>query len=239
MGLETTATTVSSLDITYPEVGDNVSQGDDHLRLIKRSLTNTFPDLTATVSCASAELLFAKQGGTVSGNAMISGTLTVEGISTFKLGISTNSSIHVGTSLTVSAGAVIKGGLTVSGNAVVAGSLSVSGNATVGGKLIGNLGAPQKEALAYFSCTAAGTSVTALRARNVTSVSRSGTGIYKVNFSGNFSTIYYVAVASLQWGSASVGAAYAISKAVGSVKIKCATATKLFDTGSVNLLVWE
>lgn len=67
MGLET-ATYVSQLVVTNPVVGDPVKEGDDHLRLIKTALQNTFPnsskalyfptsvaEQTSTVNVAAAD----------------------------------------------------------------------------------------------------------------------------------------------------------------------------------------
>lgn len=45
MGLES-ATYLQSLNVAYPEGSDLQSQGDDHIRLIKSAVKNTFPDAT-------------------------------------------------------------------------------------------------------------------------------------------------------------------------------------------------
>jgi hypothetical protein len=47
MGFESTATWLDDLVATNPLVGDNVSQGDDHLRLLKSVLKGQFPGLTS------------------------------------------------------------------------------------------------------------------------------------------------------------------------------------------------
>jgi len=49
MALES-ATYIDGLVITNPTGSDSISQGDDHIRLIKKVLKNTFPDATATNS---------------------------------------------------------------------------------------------------------------------------------------------------------------------------------------------
>lgn len=56
MGLEV-ATYISGLNASNPVgVSDPKSQGDDHLRLIKSTLLNTFPNINAAVSATPAEL---------------------------------------------------------------------------------------------------------------------------------------------------------------------------------------
>ena len=55
MALET-ATYISSLVITNPAAGDNVSAGDDHIRLLKKTIKNSFPYVTGAVSATHTEL---------------------------------------------------------------------------------------------------------------------------------------------------------------------------------------
>lgn len=57
MGVET-ATYISSLDATLPSAGDNFSQGDDHLRLIKSTVKATFPNVSGAVLPTHTELNF-------------------------------------------------------------------------------------------------------------------------------------------------------------------------------------
>lgn len=45
-----------SLDISSPYTSDDVNQGDDHLRGIKASLKQTFPEVSATVNVSHTEL---------------------------------------------------------------------------------------------------------------------------------------------------------------------------------------
>lgn len=49
MGLET-GTYINSLNISNPLGADRRHQGDDHLRLLKATLKNTFPDVNAAVN---------------------------------------------------------------------------------------------------------------------------------------------------------------------------------------------
>ena len=55
MGLET-GTYLDSLVTTNPASTDGLAQADDHLRLIKSTLKNTFPSITGAVSTTQAEL---------------------------------------------------------------------------------------------------------------------------------------------------------------------------------------
>lgn len=51
-----TASYINGLDPTYPNEDDSTAQGDDHLRLLKAVLKNTFPALSAAVTATAAEL---------------------------------------------------------------------------------------------------------------------------------------------------------------------------------------
>lgn len=55
MGLET-ATYINGLVITNPDGNDGKSQGDDHLRLVKKVLKNTFPNITGAVTATQDDL---------------------------------------------------------------------------------------------------------------------------------------------------------------------------------------
>jgi len=57
MGVET-ATYIDDLDANLPAAGDNFSQGDDHLRLIKSTIKATFPNLTGAIAPTHTELNF-------------------------------------------------------------------------------------------------------------------------------------------------------------------------------------
>ena len=47
---------IDSLVTTNPTATDNVSQGDDHLRGIKTTLKNTFPNVTGAINATQAEV---------------------------------------------------------------------------------------------------------------------------------------------------------------------------------------
>ena len=55
MALES-ATYISDLVLTNPAAGDNVSAGDDHLRLLKAVLQATFPYVTGAITATNTEL---------------------------------------------------------------------------------------------------------------------------------------------------------------------------------------
>lgn len=50
------ATYIHQLDKTAPSPTDFVSEGDDHLRLLKSTLQNTFPNVTGAVNATQAEI---------------------------------------------------------------------------------------------------------------------------------------------------------------------------------------
>lgn len=55
MGLET-GTYISSLNSANPVTGDNKTEGDDHIRLIKATILATFPNITGAVTSSHTEL---------------------------------------------------------------------------------------------------------------------------------------------------------------------------------------
>jgi hypothetical protein len=55
MGLET-GTYISDLVSTNPVAGDPVSQGDDHLRLVKSTVKATFPNVSGAVNLTHTQL---------------------------------------------------------------------------------------------------------------------------------------------------------------------------------------
>jgi hypothetical protein len=76
MGLEA-ATYISGLNVSNPvHATDNVGEGDDHIRLIKSTLLNTFPNITGAMNASHTELnnLVGVTGVTGSGNLALSRT---------------------------------------------------------------------------------------------------------------------------------------------------------------------
>ena len=55
MGLET-GTYISDLVVSNPAATDGLAQADDHLRLIKSTIKNTFPNVTGAISATDTEL---------------------------------------------------------------------------------------------------------------------------------------------------------------------------------------
>ena len=55
MALET-GTYISDLVATNPVVGDNASEGDDHIRLIKSAVKTTFPNVSGAITATHTEL---------------------------------------------------------------------------------------------------------------------------------------------------------------------------------------
>lgn len=62
-------TIISDLDANNPAGGDSISQGDDHIRNIKKSIKNTFPNVTEPVT-ATAEELNKMTGFAATGNGV-------------------------------------------------------------------------------------------------------------------------------------------------------------------------
>lgn len=67
MTVETNARYISGLNEVYPLPDDFISEGDDHIRLIKATLKGTFPGFNSAVTMTSAKLnqldtLFTQQG---------------------------------------------------------------------------------------------------------------------------------------------------------------------------------
>lgn len=56
MTVETNARFVSDLNEAYPRNRDLIKEGDDHLRLIKSILKNTFPGIDSAITASSAKL---------------------------------------------------------------------------------------------------------------------------------------------------------------------------------------
>jgi hypothetical protein len=55
-------TYISSLDPTAPAGGDSISEGDDHIRNIKKALTGSFPNVDGPVELTTEEFAKLKSG---------------------------------------------------------------------------------------------------------------------------------------------------------------------------------
>lgn len=74
-----TATFISQLNASYPASADKEREGDDHLRLIKTTIKNTFPNVAGVVSANASELDIWRVGGTISGSLTVSGGISASG----------------------------------------------------------------------------------------------------------------------------------------------------------------
>ena len=86
---------IDSLNASNPTTTDNVSEGDDHIRGIKTTIKNTFPNINAAVTATDEELNYVDgvtsniqtqlgtklplAGGTMTGNITL-GTNTIDGL---------------------------------------------------------------------------------------------------------------------------------------------------------------
>lgn len=50
------ATTINTLDATYPASGDPKAEGDDHIRLIKSAIKTTFPNVSGALTATHTQL---------------------------------------------------------------------------------------------------------------------------------------------------------------------------------------
>lgn len=100
MGLES-GTFISDLNATNPTSADAKSQGDDHLRLIKSTLKNTFPNVTGAVTATHTELSSVatkafKTGDTYTGTHNFTGAVvTVPTVATNNNSVSAASTAYV------------------------------------------------------------------------------------------------------------------------------------------------
>ena len=62
-----TAQYINQLDPKFPEGGDSLSEGDDHIRLIKEAITKSFPNVDGPVDLTTEEFGKLKSGLTNGG----------------------------------------------------------------------------------------------------------------------------------------------------------------------------
>lgn len=104
MSLEdiTAGQTIANLITTNPAGDDDVGQGDDHIRNVKKAVKYTFPNISATVVSSHNELNIGARGGTVSGTLVVKGSieglasLTVSATALFKTGLTITKELNVG-----------------------------------------------------------------------------------------------------------------------------------------------
>jgi len=102
MGLES-VNHISDLNKANPLAGDNVSQGDDHIRNIKKALVTDFPNINATVNATPTQLDYTAVTtlGTAEAakalTASLASTITFNGMTVTDLGTVTTADINGGT----------------------------------------------------------------------------------------------------------------------------------------------
>lgn len=155
MPLET-GTVISDLVVTNPAHTDGLAQADSHIKLLKSTIKNTFPNVNAPISSTDEQI-----DGAVSATANGSGVLkdtgeffktnSFDGITNPSAGqvaiVAKNAggtasvavvTVHGDTLATNLAGDVTAAGnASVSGNATITGNETVTGNLTVTGKILG------------------------------------------------------------------------------------------------------
>jgi hypothetical protein len=117
MALEN-ATFINGLNASNPLSTDNVSQADDHIRLIKTTVKATFPNVTGAVTKTHAEIndLLEKSGGTMTGPLTLSGAPASNLQAATKAYVDTADSGKAATTTTISAGTGLTGGGDLSTN---------------------------------------------------------------------------------------------------------------------------
>ena len=137
---------IDSLNTANPTATDNVSEGDDHIRGIKTTLKNTFPNVNGAVTPTDEELNYVdgvtsaiqtqidgKQAtlgaGDVSNTHLATDSVTADKIAAGAVGTSEIATDAV-TATEIAAGAV--GASEIASNAVSADEINVTGNGTAG-----------------------------------------------------------------------------------------------------------
>ena len=76
-------TYINDLDVNNPSGGDSISEGDDHIRNIKKSIKNTFPNVNEPVTATAEDLNkmtdFAATGNGVFASCKHNGTTMMYG----------------------------------------------------------------------------------------------------------------------------------------------------------------
>lgn len=73
-----TATYISDLNASYPGSGDQKSEGDDHIKLTKSVLRNSFPNISGAVTATHTQLSYVT-GVTSSIQTQLDGKLNLSG----------------------------------------------------------------------------------------------------------------------------------------------------------------
>lgn len=151
MALET-ATFINGLVATNPTGSDPISSGDDHLRLIKATILNTFPNITGAVTKTHTQINdgLEKSGGTMTGPLVLSGAPTSDLNPATKKYVDDSDALKANKAVTISAGAGLTGGGDLSANR----SLAIADGGVTAAKLaagaaVGNIGFTPVDAAAF------------------------------------------------------------------------------------------
>lgn len=119
------ASIINQLNQTYPAATDGVQEGDDHIRLLKSVIKNTFPNITGQVTASHTAL---NQIGT---NAWITSSMLASGVAAANLGFTPLNK----------AGDNVTGNLTIGGSQVLhAGNYNSYSPTLTGGNASGTWG---------------------------------------------------------------------------------------------------
>jgi hypothetical protein len=190
MGLET-GTYISDLNASNPASGDQKSQGDDHIRLVKSTILATFPNVTGAVTKTHTEINALAASGA---NADIT-SLTAITAGGLPNGTITTATIA---DAAITTAKIDNGQVTIDklANNSVSTARIVNANVTAA-----KLDGAQSGSAPIFGVRAwvrfNGTGTVAIGASgNVTSITDRGTGEYTVNFTTAMADANYAAVAT-------------------------------------------
>jgi len=169
MALET-GTYISDLVSTNPVASDNISDGDNHIRLLKSTVKATFPNVSGAVTPTHTELNYVDG---VTSPLQTQLDLKAPLASPALTGTATAVNLTAsGTLATVDLTA--SGDATISGDMAVSGSLGVTGDLLVAGNLA--LGNDAGDSLLVVGTIAAGVSVAGSTSGNALRITQTGSG---------------------------------------------------------------
>ena len=87
-------TLINDLDVNNPSGGDSISEGDNHIRNIKKSIKNTFPNISEPVTATADEINrvsdFAKTGNGVFASCKFNGKDVMYGHNIYSIDVVNN-----------------------------------------------------------------------------------------------------------------------------------------------------
>jgi len=115
------ASFISDLNSANPQSTDSVAQADDHIRLTKATIKNTFPNIAGAVTKTHSQIndLLEKAGGTMTGLLTLSGAPSSNLHAATKLYVDTADAGKVDTTRTITAGTGLSGGGDLSANRTI------------------------------------------------------------------------------------------------------------------------